>query len=76
MLIMFGKEMRAVDLWNTLQNLRSEKMAFISSKHCYNCGLIASLECQECDITLCSEECGRELHNTEISTKKKCIHIQ
>jgi len=69
---------KCVDLWNTLQEARKEKITFISTRHCYNCGFLASFECSTCNLPLCSENCEREIakdktiacgHNTPYSTK-------
>lgn len=50
-----------VDLWSSLQELRKSPIEFISSQHCHNCGLIASITCDTCNSTFCSDHCALQV---------------
>lgn len=53
-------EYQTIDLWSTLQKKRKEPIEFISSQHCANCGLIASIECDGCELAFCGQSCASE----------------
>lgn len=64
-----GGTYRTIDLWTALQKRRKEPIEFVSSRNCHSCGFIASIECNSCESTFCSDVCARK--NLDVS---KCKH--